>query len=206
MTNLHQMKALIVISNETDFDNEVFLVNELFNEGLEYFHLRKPKYSEADTHRFLSGIEEKHLVKIAIHQHHQTAFQYNLKRLHFNTHLRKTLTIDKLTTLKEKGTWLSTSVHNTFELEELEQPWDHVFFGPVYDSISKTGYKTTFKKDTVLPVNKNVQKVIALGGINLSNIQEIINSGFNGAGILGALWTNPKEAMNTFKKLQTLCN
>ena len=71
--------------------------------------------------------------------------------------MRKALTAEKLTSFLEKGTWLSTSVHSSFELEELQQPWNHVFFGPVHDSISKTGYKTTLKKEIPLSINKNIQ-------------------------------------------------
>jgi thiamine-phosphate pyrophosphorylase len=39
---------VIVISNPTVIQNEANLINDLFNEGLSCFHLRKPNASEAE--------------------------------------------------------------------------------------------------------------------------------------------------------------
>ncbi len=63
---------------------------------------------------------------------------------------------------------------------------DYIFLSPVFDSISKPGYKAVpFEPSQVkaLPV-----KTIALGGVTPERFDQVRANGFDGAAMLGYLW------------------
>ena len=74
---------LIVISNPISISSEAQIINNLFNEGLRYFHLRKPNESMENIERLLAQIHPSFYPNIALHQHHQLASKFGIKRLHF---------------------------------------------------------------------------------------------------------------------------
>jgi len=86
------------------------------------------------------------------------------------------------------------SAHSFEELENISESVDICFLSPVFDSISKFGYKTKFSKDELRKgiANwknfHNSQKLFALGGIEAENIAEAVELGFDGAAVLGAVW------------------
>ena len=49
----YNMTNLIIITNETDLENETTIVNELFREGLGLLHLRKPNWNLVQQRFFL---------------------------------------------------------------------------------------------------------------------------------------------------------
>ena len=75
---------IIVISSKDKFRSEVSHVVKLFTEGLEVFHLRKPKFSLKRMEEYLDQIPEKYHNKIVIHSFHDLAKKYDLKGGPFN--------------------------------------------------------------------------------------------------------------------------
>jgi thiamine-phosphate pyrophosphorylase len=66
-----------------------------------------------------------------------------------------------------------------------------VTLSPVFDSISKAGYNSGFTYATLKEASKKgiiEGNVIALGGISTSNIASIVDMGFGGVAVLGAVW------------------
>ena len=84
----------------------------------------------------------------------------------------------------------------------MSSAFDYTFFGPVFNSISKQGYASSLKNDFVFPAKQNHPKVIAIGGIDITNIQQAIDMQFNGAAALGTIWQKPEESIHQFKALQ----
>lgn len=195
---------LIVISCPTFIANEASFINQLFDEGLSIFHLRKPESSEEEMRELLSEIDSKYYAQIAIHQHHQLAFEFGIKRVHFTVKNRNELVKDRLMELKKEGYILSTSVHSIEEYEKLDELFDYTFFGPVYDSISKQGYKALDISNVDSFTFQNNISVIALGGIHLGNIHTIEEKGFQGAAVLGTIWNESEKAIENFKLLKYL--
>ncbi|MDR3253081.1 MAG: thiamine phosphate synthase [Tannerella sp.] len=90
----------------------------------------------------------------------------------------------------------------------------YVFLSPVFDSISKVGYRQGFTSEELLSyrmqgfINK---RVIALGGIYAGNISEIRRYGFGGVAVLGALWEgyikdrDREKLLERFRLLQDKC-
>ncbi|MCH7396535.1 thiamine phosphate synthase [Belliella sp. DSM 107340] len=192
---------LIVISSPTPVSSEAENINRLFEAGLGVFHLRKPNSDLESMHQLISHIDPKYHDQIAIHQHHDLAAEFGLKRLHFTETERNKTQISELLKIKDRGMKISTSIHDISALNELSH-FDYTFFSPVFDSISKEGYKSSVSADFVVEKPKNSPKVIALGGIHLGNIDLVKSMNFDGAAVLGSIWNKEEsERIYILKKL-----
>ncbi len=188
------MTNLIVISNETDLEDETALVNELFAEGLGLLHLRKPNWNIEQQRTFLKKIDSNFLNKISVHQHHETISEFGLKYFHVKDNNREK-TIER-----NEELIYSTSFHNYNDLQFESHLWNYCFLSPVFDSISKINYKSNFGENFEVEADL-YQRVFALGGINKDNIDRVFEKGFYGAAVLGSVWKEPKSAIENFIKL-----
>lgn len=93
--------------------------------------------------------------------------------------------------------------HSLNELEDCEEKYDYAFLSPIFDSISKAGYKSNYdlKEIKVFFKNRN-EKIIALGGIDEDKIDTVKDLGFSGIALLGAIWQteNPVEKFKRIKE------
>lgn len=196
---------LIVISDSGYVANEAKIISQLFEAGMERFHLRKPGWDYKQLIALLSQIGQNYHRHIAIHEHHEIAGQFNLKRLHYPERERFGVSLTKLMDQKEQGYELSTSVHDLDFLQSLGV-FDYVFFGPVFNSISKPGYKGRLTDGFRLKKSAGNPEVIALGGIGQYNLGKIKEMNFDGAAVVGAIWNTPEQAVASFKKLKESAN
>jgi hypothetical protein len=97
--------------------------------------------------------------------------------------------------LQDSGSWRGAS---------------YAFLSPIFDSISKRGYKSKFSQE--LTRNELVKiseisgkQVIALGGIDEDKIEICRTLGFSGVAILGAIW-NSENPVEKFKRIKYLCH
>lgn len=192
---------IVVISNPTALADEQAIIKQLFDEGLEIFHIRKKEYSEIELRTFIEQIPEKYFSKIVLHSHYHLAEEYNLKGIHVPFDFKSEASKQSL----------SVSFHSLDEVEKFENKFDYGFLSPVFDSISKEGYKSKFdfsELKTYL-VNKKISNngtrkglVIALGGIDEDKIEKVKELGFSGIALLGAIWQseNPIEKFERIKE------
>jgi len=191
---------LILISNPFNLNNEHLLLSSLFENGLEYFHLRKPDHSYEELKGYLERIPQQYHNKIVLHSHHQLANEYNVKGIHFTQKIPYTKN-EELN--NRSGLQKSISCHTIDELKNLDQVFDYAFISPVFESISKPGYTASFQlselKEYLINKTKKVE-LIALGGVKEETIPKAVDMGFDGVAVLGAMWEsiNPIEV---FKKL-----
>jgi len=195
---------LLAISNPEFIPDEAELINSLFGEGLACLHIRKPDSSEDEFRALIKRINPEFLERISIHQHHQLAKDFGLKRLHFTEKHREMQSEETIKSLSENGFTLSTSIHDLAELDHLPPYFGYTFFGPVFDSISKSGYKSELLQGFCLRKETRKIQIIALGGIDYTNLGQVQNMNFDGAAILGTLWNNPKMACENFKRLNNI--
>jgi thiamine-phosphate pyrophosphorylase len=196
---------LIVISSPVSVVDEPQIINNLFESGLKYFHLRKPGFTHPDIRALLKEIDPRYYPGIALHQCHELAADYGIDRLHFPENKRKELGSFGITRYSEQRYILSTSVHCLEDLYDLDN-YEYAFFSPVFNSLSKPNYQGVIASDFKLDTNIKT-KVMALGGISADNVQETISMNFDGAAVLGTIWNNPTNALKTFNAIkQTLTN
>ena len=164
---------LIVISSPSPVPNEHAIINSLFEEGLEIFHVHKPDFNKEEINDFIQQIPDKYQSRIFLH-----------------TDFPKFHSLEELTAHKGK--------------------YEYAFLSPIFDSISKVGYKSNFdfnelKNSPLLRRGVGGEAVIALGGIDEDKIEICREISFTGVAILGVIW-NSKNPAEKFKKIKRLCH
>jgi thiamine-phosphate pyrophosphorylase len=125
---------------------------------------------------------------------------FDIKHFHFKERDRYYSSSLELAQLKLEGFTLSTSIHNEMDIQTLTH-FDYAFLGPVFNSISKVGYKGKLNETWQRDVKKSDVPLYAIGGINKINIKQLNALGFKGAAVLGAIWeaANPVEEFKLLK-------
>lgn len=195
---------LIVITPAEDVDNELDIVGALFASGLQLLHLRKPGYSIGQYRNYISSIDPSYHARIVVHDHFALFAEFGLSGIHLNSTMKA-----------DKQVWfdispialssVSTSFHSWDELQGNDVPYRYIFISPVFDSISKQGYKAGVDlagakqlklqyplKDKFLP------QIVALGGVGKNEIRLLKETGFDGAAMLGYVWQSA-DPVQSFK-------
>jgi len=204
---------IIVVSKPSYTREEHQIVNELFEAGLEIFHLRKPKFSKVEIMRFIEFVPYMYRNRIVLHSHHAMCEELGLMGIHHPG--KKTSLIKKIKNLgigkrekkiKTESIHRSRSLHSIKELIRCREKLDYVILSPIYDSISKRKYKSKFRNKSKLAsaLHQTKLNVIALGGIELNNINELNELGFKGVALLGAVWKNDNP-IESFLKIKEEC-
>ncbi|WP_346883711.1 thiamine phosphate synthase [uncultured Algibacter sp.] len=194
---------IIVITPENDIPREIETLNLLFEEGLEYYHLRKPNKDYKAHCDYINQIDEQYHNKIVVHYHHELINEFNLKGIHFQEQKR----IDYIDNpgqyfkgLNMFGKTISSSFHEPKDLEACHFEFDYHLLSPVFSSISKKGYT-----GRGFDVNHIDKTIIGMGGVSEDNLSEFDALGFNGVGVLGGIW-NSEMPLSVFKKMKAHFN
>jgi thiamine-phosphate pyrophosphorylase len=186
---------IIVITSEKPVDDEEEIINELFREGLDLLHIRKPFINRDQMSDFIDSINSDFYNRLVLHNHYDLAADFPVSRFHFNETARHNNIHSSF-----KRQIISTSVHDIQTFNELSAEWEYAFISPAFPSISKNGYG---KNSTILSEMKSRSnsevKMITLGGINEHTIGEAFGYGADGVALLGAVWEND-EPLPAFKK------
>lgn len=194
---------LFVISDPLAFEGETELINSLFELGMSVFHLRKEGMSRSHYANLIEAIPKQYHNRIALHQFHELSLDFaDIKRLHYPEWFRRKTLKQELPN-KMDGKILSTSIHQLASLQETNR-FDYTFYGPVFDSISKPGYAGILRPGFKLPDVRPAQ-IIAIGGIEPDNLEQIKAFGFDGLAVLGAIWNKRSNAITHFKYIQEKC-
>ena len=127
---------LILISSPGEKPNEVRFVKRIFEMGLSRFHLRKPDWTFDELRRFLNEFPDDYLQRIVIHRRKELLKDFPLAGYHLSSR-------EDYFEKDFEGS-LSRSFHTLEELRKNEEQLDYVFLGPIFDSVSKQGYKAAF--------------------------------------------------------------
>ncbi|MBD5206699.1 MAG: thiamine phosphate synthase [Bacteroidales bacterium] len=178
---------IIVISSPEFIPGETQYYEELLNHGISRIHIRKPGVSRLDMADFLAHIPYRLRTYLSIHDHYNLAPEYKIGGIHLNQ--RNSLPPE----------WTGTLSKGYHSLEELYadngcflQQLDYSFLSPIYDSISKRGYRAAFTAEQLSGV-REYNGIIALGGIYPENFRELYQTGFAGAALLGYIWSDYKS-------------
>src|ERR1041385_3866266 len=94
--------------------------------------------------------------------------------------------------------------HSPGELKNYKEKYEYAFLSPIFDSISKKGYRSTFNDLFELRNAVSGKKIIALGGIDENKIEICHELGFSGVAVCGAVWESENSA-EKFLKIKSLC-
>ena len=185
---------ITIITPENNIKKETDLVNELFRNGLERLHLRKPGNNADDNRKYIKGIDSRYHPKIAITNTFELFNEFELGGIHLNGTFRRDEDLsEKISYLSPS--LISTSYHNWQKIVDNEFGFGYVLISPVFDSISKKEYKANIDpygarktKEKLAAQNKYCPAIIGLGGVGLKEITALHEYGFDGAAMLGSLW------------------
>ena len=188
---------LIGITPAHFFKQEEEYIALLLDEGMDWLHLRKPQASRAETEKLLLKIPSRLHGRIVLHDQFALLDRFALKGIHLN----------RRNPSRPPGYegYASRSCHS---LEELAVPekLDYRFLSPLYDSLSKAGYRAGFDADALREAARRGligETTVALGGITPEKLPEVVQYGFGGAAFLGYLW-NATERNQLRKRVKRL--
>ena len=206
---MYQMKV-IVISNPEQLPGEEKAVNELFKAGLSHFHIRKPKTSTNGLRRYIESIDQKFHQRVIIHSHHELSIAYSLRGIHLTEHHRqrhrwRNWMKNKYIKLRRPGIEMTAGYHTIGALKGENPGYAYVFLSPVFASISKIGYKSSFNEVSLKEATATTSfRVVALGGVDEENIHKAREMGFYGVALLGCVWKSP-DPVQKFIRILELC-
>ncbi|WP_294295971.1 thiamine phosphate synthase [uncultured Chryseobacterium sp.] len=184
---------IIIITPEQSVRNETEIINELFREGLDLLHVRKPVMDATAMRNYIKCIDSCYHEQLVLHSHYILAEEFGTSRLHFKESERQ----DIPDHLFEEYI-VSTSVHNIGCFNALDTRWEYALISPVFPSISKKGYGNGTKiLESIRQRENDNSGLIALGGINQYNIDTVFSENVDGAALLGAVWES-KEPVKTY--------
>ncbi|MFD2742273.1 MULTISPECIES: thiamine phosphate synthase [Sphingobacterium] len=189
---------MIVLTPEYAADQEIETVIRLLDAGLDLLHIRKYDYSIEQTATYIRRIPSYYHGKLVLHEHHELASTFDLKHLHMSETMRQEWSAKPL----PQGIQFSTSTHDISSFNQLDNRWHYAFLSPFYPSISKPGYgsSSNMLQQTSKRTNQSV-RLIALGGMNTTNIAATLSADVDGIALLGAIW----ESDNPIQTFEDCC-
>jgi Thiamine monophosphate synthase len=205
---------LAVITLPGFFPGEVELLEGMFEAGLEKLHVRKPGAAGNDMADLLERLAPGWASRLVLHGMPELACQYGIPQIHGAVELMDgkgrsgggpVVGAFHGGSLAEGGPGpaISTSVHSWEEFKALPAGLAYAFISPLFDSISKPGYKA----NTALlrqPEGTLACMPVGLGGIGADTIEAMIGRGWKGAAVLGWVWEQPREAVKRYEQLKKI--
>jgi thiamine-phosphate pyrophosphorylase len=192
---------LILITPETNAAEETEVINSFFARGLQRLHIRKPTFTDTDHSRYIDRIDRQFHHRLVLHSAFRLFNEYGLGGIHLNSKFR----VDDRTWREVSDIppdLISTSFHSWQEIEDNTFPYRYVFISPVFDSISKQGYKAGIDLHgaalTRRKMNENGRRcpgIMGLGGVGAPQIGILKEHGFDGAALLGSIWGAPDPVL-----------
>ena len=189
---------LIIISPPEDYPQEPRVVDRILRQSPATLHLRKPGREKNGLAAYLQEIPAGLHGRIMVHGHPDLLDRFALKGIHF-TQRQRTREPQAIRRLRQERPTIriSSAFHRIADVPAAAGPFDYVLLSPVFDSISKPGYRAAFdRRELRRFLAAAAQPVVALGGIDGRRIGEAAALGFAGVAVLGAVWSgkNPEKA------------
>ena len=197
------MMRILVITDEAFRPSEAEEIGLLLEEGVERVHLRKPHAGEASLRRLIESLPQRLYPRLTLHDHLSLAVEYGLGGIHLNSRNRS---------IPDGFRGLVSCSCHTLEELALHPEADYCFLSPIFDSISKSGYRAAFTLQQLRRAATEgllTRRVVALGGIRPEHLPELHACGFGGAALLGFIWRDAtpaalRERMKTIDEFNTL--
>lgn len=180
---------LIVITAPDFLPEEAEVLTKLLDAGADRLHLRKPGCAEEQLENLIRRLPKEHYSRISLHDHFPLQARYGLGGVHLNgrnPHIPQGF----------EGL-VSRSCHSLEEVARYGLQTDYHFLSPIFDSISKQGYRSGFgTKQLRQAADEGIltRKTIALGGVTADKLGLLHDIGFGGAALLGSIWQGYRSA------------
>ena len=174
---------IIAITVPKMIDEDAYLISNLLKIGIHSVHLRKPEATIHECRKLLTQLTNEERANIIIHDYPELYDEFSLKGIHINKNI---------TSLPDGYNGFKTrSCHSFEEIKRYKSDYDYLFLSPIFDSISKVGYKSAFTKEELLKASTSGlidNKIIALGGITLDMLPYFQELNFGGIAMIGGIY------------------
>lgn len=187
---------IIVISPSKTTETETKIVTELFEHGLQTFHLRKPSMSTREMREYLDRIPAHFHDRIVIHSHHGLVKKYPLKGIHLTRqHLKRRFYSSlrlRFIKMRRPGIIVSTSFHKLVSIYQNKEKYNYVLLGTIFDVVSEKFNAGYNEHSLRAAIQKSTTPVIARGGTNAGNVKLCHEMGFAGMIFYSGIWKHEK--------------
>ncbi|MDE7369180.1 MAG: thiamine phosphate synthase [Muribaculaceae bacterium] len=185
---------IVVVTAPEPIDNEANKIERLLAAGTDIVSIRKPDIGERYVADLLENIRPEFMSRIKLHDYpglaraFKTGFQLNSRNITVG------------------GVPLSSLSKSCHTLDEVSKyhGFEYVTLSPIFDSISKPGYKAKFDLNR-LDLKSFSTKIVAMGGVTLNSLPALRAAGFAGAAFLGEVWRD-KESFDSFIRYLAMHN
>ncbi len=197
---------IVLISSPGRNKGEPELVTEMFQAGLDYFHLKKPNFSTERLANYLDRIPAEFHPKIFLHSKYPLVLEYNVGGIHLNKKSNKpnwyrSLRVSYIK-FRRKDIKVTASYSKLSNLHFDQALYEHAFLSPVFESISEGNYQPAFQERGLIEALAQAKNpIIALGGVEMDKIEKVIDLGFHGLALLGVVWNDTHPVM-AFKEIK----
>ncbi|WP_319287600.1 thiamine phosphate synthase [Desulfosarcina sp.] len=197
---------LIIISPPEDNPDEPEVVCWVLHQSSATVYLRKPGQTDRQIADYLKQVPVSYHPRIMVHGHPRLLDHFDLMGIHF-TEKERTHNLQRLRQLRlaQPGCRLSSAFHRITDIPEYDGLFDYILLSPIFDSISKPGYRSAFDHSDLRPfLSWTEHTVIALGGLDAQRAVTAASLGFKGIAVLGAVWqaVPPEKAA---RQLSAVC-
>lgn len=187
---------IIAITSPKVTDADEYIIKGLVKRGIDIVHFRKPDSGIEECRSLLLKLTSGERSKIVVHDYPSLYEEFSLLGIHVNKNV---------TRLPEGYSGLKTrSCHSFDEVEMYKDDYDYLFLSPIFNSISKQGYMSSFSDAELLQASKEGiidRKVIALGGVTFDKIPYLKELNFGGVAMIGAIYnTDVLERLDDFRQ------
>ena len=175
--------------------------------GVKTIQLRvkdKPHYEVERIVCMCANIAEKHGVKFILNDYWRFALKYNTYGVHLG---QEDIKKADLRGLSNSGLMLGISTHCYHELARAQylKP-SYIALGPIYSTTSK---QMQFNAQGLNMLKRWVttssHPVVAIGGISLSNIHDVVNCGAKGYAVISAV-SDAHDPVEAIREFLSICN
>lgn len=171
---------LIAITLPEFFRDEPEAVCRLLDAGWARVHIRKPGATTSEVAELIKAIPAYYRSQLSLHDHFELAGPMGVGGLHLNRR-------NPVLPPRWSGV-VSRSCHTVDEVESGSAS-DYVMLSPVFDSISKPGYKSRFSPSSLSRQGLSLEHLCALGGVTAARLPQLVRAGFGWAAMLSQAWT-----------------
>lgn len=200
---------IIVISNSSDVPNEVEEVVRMFDAGLPYYHIRKPRKDKQQLAEYIERFPDKFRSRMVIHSYHSLVRKYQLAGIHLSRQHRRRKGFYKFKLWLQRRLnpklIVTRSFHKLTDITQDKRRYAYTFLSPVFDSATSSTLSGGYSRRALLIVLPQAkQPVYALGGISLHTINKAAARGFDGVVFHGGIWNSEIPPHQIFIKAQQL--
>ncbi len=186
---------IIAITTPRVIDEDVYIIKSLLDGGVDTIHLRKPESNISECRGLLATLDDECRARIIVHDYSELYYEFSLKGIHVNRNV---------TSLPDGYDGFKTrSCHSFDEVVCHKSDYDYLFLSPIFDSISKVGYRSGFSEEELRRASEAGvidERVVALGGVTLDKIDYLRGLHFGGVAMIGAIYS--LEAVERLRKIR----